>query len=218
MAFSSDKGIYWKSADGTGTEERLTTGGLASSWSPNGPTLAFLRAGDIWTLPISGDRQPHQVAETPSAEEQAEFSPDGRWLAYTSNESGRDEVYVQAYPGPGPKHQVSVDGGIAPAWSRHGREIVYQVRSAKPGELTERRTFMSVPVTIKGRTFVADRPKALFELPYPQTALPVREYDVTPDGRRCLVVQDSGRPPTRVTEMILVQNWVEELKRRVPTR
>ena len=183
--------LLWKPVDGAGTEARLTTEGdtgLPSSWSPDGQALAIVRATpetdyDIWVLPLTGDRKPHPVVKTTVRDMYPEFSPDGQWLAYSSSETGRDEVYVQRYPGPGPRYQVSSDGGIAPAWPRHGRELFYQARSEGSSEATERRKFIAVPVTTTGQTFVAGKPRVLFEFTYPRTDLPVRR-----------VRRDSGWP------------------------
>lgn len=157
------------------------------------------------------------IVQTRFDESHPEFSPDGRWLAYTSNESGRAEAYVQPYPGPGPRQQVSIGGGTASAWARDGRELFYESRPRGNGEALDLLQFMAVPVTTHP-TFTAGVPKVLFRRQSPVTARPVRGYDVTPDGRRFLVVEDKERPPIKATEMILVQNWFEELKQRAPTK
>jgi Tol biopolymer transport system component len=222
---SGPDNLFWKSADGSGEPERLTTSERAqapTSWSPDGKALAFLERSlqqsaalnfDIWILAReNGSARARPFVETPFNEQYAEFSPDGRWLVYSSNESGRDEVYVQPYPGPGGKQQVSVEGGFAPAWARNGRELFYTV--AEPGGSTK---MMAVDVTM-GATFTAGAPRVLFEGQYTNT-IAGRGYDVTPDGRRFLMVQvnqDQPRPAPPTT-MILVQHWVEELKRLVPT-
>ena len=209
-------GIYWKSADGTGPAERLTMSGTPGSWSPDGQTLAFAEDDGIWTITLSGDRRPHPFVIVPTRFDagRPDFSPDGHWLAYQSDESGRREVYVQPYPGPGLRQQVSIDGGEAPAWSRDGRELFYQLRGT--GAAANLLQYVATPVTLRP-TFTAGTPKVLFERPTPRTNLDVRYYDVSPDGR-FLLVQDKERPPIKVTQMILVQNWLEELKRLVPTK
>ncbi len=109
---------------------------------------------------------------------------------------------------------MSIDGGEAPAWSRDGRELFYQVRGT--GATANLLQYVATPVTL-GPTFTAGSPKVLFERPTPRTNLGVRYYDVSPDGR-FLLVQDKERSPIKVTQMILVQNWLEELKRLVPTK
>ena len=127
--------LYWKAADGSGVAERLTTSTRSQtpgSWSPDGTTLAYVEEGDstgffqfdIRVLSIA-DRKTRAVVETTANEMAPEFSPDGRWLAYVSNQSGRNEVYVQPYPGPGERHLISTNGGNQPAWSPNGRELFY---------------------------------------------------------------------------------------------
>jgi hypothetical protein len=166
-------------------------------------------------MPISGDRRPHPLLETRFSEAYPDFSPDGRWLAYASNESGRNEVYVQPYPGPGPRKQVSVTGGTGPAWSHDGRELFYTNTQSTGGQATLTR-MMVVPVTVRP-TFTAGVPRQLFEGRYGATA-GIRSYDVTADGRRFLMVQQKERLAVAAAEMILVQNWLEELKARVPVK
>jgi len=228
VVFQSGPGVgnlFWKPADGSGAAERLTTSEytqVPASWSPDGQTLAFVEShpvaatgSDIWALPLAGDRRPRPLLQTKFNETYPEFSPDGRWLAYVSNESGRDEVYVQPYPGPGPRQQVSVDGGEAPAWSRDGRELFYSA-VANVGQGATTREWIAVPLTT-APSLRFGAPRVLFQARY-QTTLTARGYDVTSDGQRFLMVSVDERPPIKVTQMILVQNWVEELKRRVPTR
>jgi len=135
------------------------------------------------------------------AQAQAEFSPDGHWVAYSSNESGREEIYVQPFPGPGGKWIVSSDGGSVPRWSRSGREIFY--RNADK--------MMSVEVQTQP-TFQAGTPHVLFQGSYSITP-----YDVAPDSQHFLLVKDKeGQPEAREVRVVL--NWVEELKRRVPAK
>jgi dipeptidyl aminopeptidase/acylaminoacyl peptidase len=180
-------------------------------YTQNDPTTD----NDIWSLPLDGERHPRAIVQTRFNEEFPEISADGRWLAYTSNESGRREVYVQPYPGPGPRQQVSVDGGSTPAWSRDGKELFYQARS--PDIDTGVLRLMAVSVSTQP-TFTAGMPRRLWQRPYPLTLLGYRGYDVSADGKRFLVVAAGERTPIKVTEMILIQNWTEELKRLVPTK
>ena len=134
-AAGGEDNLYWKAADGSGTAEQLTTSAHSqtpASWSPDGTTLAFVEEGDslgffqfdIWVLSIR-DRKTRAVVQTAAHEGSPEFSPDGRWLAYVSSQSGRQEVYVQPYPGPGERHLISTNGGEQPAWNRSGRELFY---------------------------------------------------------------------------------------------
>jgi Tol biopolymer transport system component len=139
---TSFSGIFWKSADGSGAEEQLPaidhTNVSPLSWSPDGKSLAFgaydvaketsedFTHNDIWWVSLEEPRAPHPFVQTRFREGGAVFSPDGRWLAYVSDESGRDEVHVRAFPGPGAKWQISSDGGIESAWPRDGHEIFYR--------------------------------------------------------------------------------------------
>ncbi len=168
---------------------------------------------DVMALSIDGNPRVRPILQTRFNENYAEFSPDGRWIAYASNESGQTEVYVQPYPGPGARQQVSVDGGTAPAWSRDGKELFYTTTRSVGGQAAPTK-MMAVAVKLEP-TFDAGSPHLLFQGDFGATAA-IRGYDVTPDGRRFLMVQQKDRPHTKVTEMILVQNWVEELQQKVP--
>jgi eukaryotic-like serine/threonine-protein kinase len=215
--------LFWRASDGSGSAERLTTSEFqhsASSWSPDGRTLLFMELNsstgyDVMALSTDGNRRIHPVLQTRFNEQYAEFSPDGRWIAYVSNESGQNEVYVQPYPGPGARQQVSVDGGTAPAWSRDGKELFYTITQAVGGQAAPTK-MMAVAVKL-GPTFDAGPPRLLFGGDFGATAN-IRGYDVAPDGRRFLMVQQKNRPHTKATEMILVQNWIEELAQKVPAR
>ena len=222
----SEGSLYWKAADGSGAVERLTTSGRShtpSSWSPDGTTLAFVEEGestgffqfDIWVLSI-GDRKTRAVIHTAANEMTPEFSPDGRWLAYVSNESGRHEVYVQPYPGPGERHLISTNGGEQPAWSGDGRELFY-VQDGGYNIGGRVPTLMSVKVAT-APAFRAGTPEAVFENAALWQAWG-RGYDVAPDGRRFLLALNKEAPTSLPpAQMILVQHWFEELKRLVPTR
>ena len=128
LTFASDRGgqfnVYWQPADGSGPAERLTSSDNwqhPASWTPDGKVLAIAESDpatgqDIWLVPMVNDRKPRPFLNTPFNERDAAFSPDGRWLAYTTDESGRYEVYVQTFPGPSVKWQISIDGGVEPVW------------------------------------------------------------------------------------------------------
>ncbi len=126
--------IFWMPADASGPAEGLTTSDnmqFPNSWSPDGHMLAFTEADPttgwhIWMLRLEADRKPQPFEQTPSNEGGAKFSPDGRWLAYESDESGQREVYVRPFPGPGGKWPVSTEGGTEPVWTRNGRELLYR--------------------------------------------------------------------------------------------
>src|SRR5207253_1460339 len=146
---------------------------------PDGKTLAFIEArpetgSDIWELSLSGDRRTRPLIQTRFNEAYPDFSPDGRWLAYMSDEPGHSEVYVSLYPGPGPRHQVSANGGTAPAFSRDGRELFYTTTESVGGQATL--TKMMVVAITSGATFTAGAPRMLFQGTYGATAA-IRGYD-----------------------------------------
>jgi len=224
-AAGTEGNLYWKAADGSGAVERLTDMGRSqtpSSWSPDGTTLAFMDEGeskgffqfDIWLLSIA-DRKTRALIHTAANEMTPEFSPDGRWLAYVSNESGRNEVYVQPYPGPGERHLISTNGGWQPAWSGSGRELFYvQGGAVGGGGVT---TLMSVKIAT-APAFQAGTPEAMFESADLRIAWG-RSYDVASDGRRFLLtLKKEAATNLAPAQMIFVQHWFEELKRLVPTR
>jgi serine/threonine-protein kinase len=225
IAFRSNRdgplNIYWQMADGSGGLERLNAGESAqapNSWSPDGHLLALVTAApetglDIWVLRIAdspagsaqgGKAQP--LLHSPYTEGAPEFSPDGRWLAYISDESGRREVYVQAYPGPGGKWQISTGGGGEPHWNRNGRELFY-----RDGD-----KMMAVDISMQS-AFTFGKPRMLFEGPYEPTPITYPNYDVSPDGQRFLMLKPVGQERTAPTQINVVLNWTEELKRLVPT-
>jgi hypothetical protein len=140
----------------------------------------------------------------------AQFSPDGRWITYNSNESGASEVYVQPFPGPGEKRRLSSSGGTNPAWSRNGRELFFLVR---PVPERPDVAMMSVEVSTGG-DFKASAPRVLFEGPYRDTN-PLRSYDVTADGQ--FIMSRRHPPPDQpVTTLQVVLGWAEELLAKVP--
>jgi len=216
IAFRSNKegplNIYWQIADGSGGLERLSAADEAqtpNSWSPDGRLLAFMElttpGQNIWVLRI-GDRKAEPFTGTAFVNGAPEFSPDGHWLAYISDESGHREIYVQAYPGPGGRWQVSTDGGTEPVWNRNGRELFY-----RNGD-----KMMAVDVAARP-AFTSGRPRMLFEGPYEPTPVTFPNYDVSPDGQRFLMLKPVEQEATAPTQINVVLNWTEELKRLVPT-
>ncbi len=220
IAFMTKRGagsaILSKPADGSGAEETLVSAQsliqVPTSWSPDGKFLAYSTAGsetglDISILPLEGARKPQPFLQTKFDELLARFSPDGPWIAYTSDESGPFQVYVQAFPSPSGKWQVSTKGGIGPIWGRNGRELFY-LSSNK---------IMGVSVATQP-SFRASIPRIIADIP---PALSTRlglgntGYDVSPDGQRFLFVKanmENGPPD----EVRVVLNWTEELKRLAP--
>ena len=222
-AAGGTENLVVRPADGSGSAEPLTKSRklqYAAAWSPSDHALLFVEQDpdfllDIMVMPASGDRRPRPLVQTRFTEAYPDLSPDGRWLAYASDESGRTEVYVQPYPGPGPRQQVSANGGTGPAWSHDGRELFYTTTQTMGGQATLTR-MMVVPVTLRP-TLTVGAPRQLFEGRFGATA-GIRSYDVTADGRRFLMVQQKERPAVAAAEMILVQNWLEEVKARVPVK
>ncbi|MGH9363850.1 MAG: protein kinase domain-containing protein, partial [Thermoanaerobaculia bacterium] len=204
--------VFRKPADGSGAEERLFESSVhphMSSWSPDGRVLLFTEydpafRGDIWALSLEGGRQAAApLLKTPAHERAARFSPDGRWFAYVSDESGRDEVYVQPFPGPGGRWQISTGTGTEPIWSHDGRELFY-----RSGE-----KMLAVDVTTKP-TFSAGSPRTLFEGDYVTTRRGEAAYDVSADDRRFLMVRRDAR--SAPVQLNVVLNWIEDLKQRAP--
>jgi serine/threonine protein kinase/Tol biopolymer transport system component len=215
IAFDSNKegplNIFWQLADGSGGAERLTTSQYINapmSWSPDGQLLSFTEVNpttglDIWMLGI-GDRKAQPFLQTPFNEGAARFSPDGRWVAYVSDESGGFEVYVQPYPGPGGKWQISTEGGTEPVWNPNGRELFY--RSGNK--------MMAVDIATQP-SFTAGKPRMLFDRRYESPPFPIANYDVSPDGQRFLMLKPNEQE-TAPTQINVVLNWFEELKQKVP--
>jgi len=199
--------LAWISTSRSDDSEMLLVGEnrqYPDSWSPNGTLLAFREespetGSDIWVLPVEGDRTPVPVVVSEFDETSPRFSPDGRWLAYMSDRSGRNQVYVQGYPEAGRPQLVSVDGGTAPAWASAGRELFF-----RNGDL-----MMVVEVT-PGDPPQFGQPRALFEHPFPAE---LDAYDVSPDGQHIITAVAVPDPPVQLRVLI---NFVEALKGRVP--
>ena len=140
-----------------------------------------------------------------------EISPDGHWLAYQSNESNQDEIYVRPFPSGDGRWPISNGGGTQPLWARNGRELFYRHGN----------TLLSVPVETTA-TFSAGTPTTVFEGSYfsPPVGLAGRTYDVSPDGQRFLMIKDApaGDPNVAPASIDVVLNWFEELKRLLPTK
>ena len=203
---ASGSSPFWQLADGSGGAERLTSAPEGTgSWSFAGRVLAFdgnsdVTGRDIYIFRPEG-LQP--LVRTPFNEGSPTFSRDGRWLAYSSDASGRYEIYVQPYPGPGGRSQISTEGGAEPVWSRNGRELFY-----RSGD-----KMMAADIDTRS-SFSAGKPKSLFQGLYQPTPIFEANYDVAPDGR-FLMIKPGGeeQAPTQVN---VVLNWFEELKRLVP--
>jgi serine/threonine-protein kinase len=213
--------LAWQRVDGSAPPEVLAedAGGL-SSRSPDGRHLATVKDGDIWIATLDGANATlRPFTQTPRYEAWPEFSPDGHWLAYASDDwNGRPQVYVQPYPGPGPRTQVSVDGGFTPAWNPAGRELFFMTTSAHPAPPGQRH-IMVVDVRT-GPALRLSVPRELFQFSSRDLGFgcgPTRCYDVSRDGQRFFVQQhERPAPPPPVTHIQLVQGWLEQVKARVP--
>jgi len=214
ITFDNDRNgtrnIYWKLADGSGDAEQLTSSQDRQSpfsWSPDGKILIFIEENsvtgvDIWELSTDGDRKAEPLLVTPSTEGLLALSPDGRWLAYTSDESGNYQIYVSPYPVTEERHQVSTaPGSEEPIWSQSGDELFYR----------NGLRWMSSVITTEPE-FKWEEPRELFRGNYLNVF--GHSYDVAPDGRFLLF---QGDQPLTITNLNVIQNWFEELKRLVPT-
>ena len=211
---ASDSGvvnIYRRSADGSGEIDRLLDGKnprFPGSWSTDGLRLALTEWSpdtmrDIWILTLNGEHQTVPMISTAYDEHSPFFSPDGRWLAYVSDESGRSEVYVQSYPAGRGRWLVSTSGGTEPVWSADGTELFYRSGDA----------MMAVSVRTEGE-FAAGAPSMLFDKPLKRGIYDSPSYDVTADGERFLMIErDLESAPTQVN---VVLHWDQELQRTVP--
>jgi serine/threonine-protein kinase len=228
IAYSSLKGsepghIYWQRADGTGAPVSLTESRnfqTPDSWHPSGTPLAFHELSpqtgfDVMILPIEGGDASGLKADRATAflnsrfnELQAAFSPNGQWLAYVSDESGKFEVYVRPFPGPGGKWQISTGGGFYPTWSRNGRELFYE---------TPDQRLMGVSYAERPGSFLADAPRPGFPVRVP-TQQGIRGFDLHPDGRRFAVLQDVEEPGAGREQVVLLLSFFDELRRLAPAR
>jgi serine/threonine-protein kinase len=225
VVFSSvGYGMFQARADGATQPQALTqskSNEIPWSFTPDGKRLVYVEGGDnsrIWTVPLAvRDGQLKAGAAEPfltsnSINRFPSFSPDGRWLAYQSNESGRDEVTVRAFPPPssgqGGKWQISNNGGTLPRWSRTGHELVYQSGDQ----------IMAASYTVNGDTFVAEKPRVWIAKLGAAVIASAVQWDLTPDGKRVAVVTpvQSTDAPRQEHEVVFLQNFFDELRRRVP--
>ena len=198
-----------KPVPGTGVSQS------AESWSPDGHAIAYTATtgepgAHIMVASVEGGQQSRAFADIKAPAGSPKFSPDGRWLAYCSNESGKPQVYVQAYPGPGAKIQVSSDGGTDPVWKRNGGELYY-----RDGD-----KMMAVAVST-APTFSAGRPQMLWQAHYSHgmsascgpPGATSSNYDVTADGKRFLMIKDNAPDTAFSKQIVVVLGWSDEMSR-----
>ena len=209
--------MWWMAADRSAAPELLTDiGSMQSpeSWSPDGETLVFTqmddpqRGSDIYALALDGDRKPRALLRTKFSEGSPKVSPNGAWLAYSTNESGQPEVWAMAYPGSGERIPISTNGGTDPLWRRDGRQLFYRLGDQ----------MMVVDISYRP-SLTAAKPRVLWRAHYlagagsscgmagPTSA----NYDVTPDGERFLMIEDASSP-AESERLRVVSNWSVELK------
>jgi serine/threonine-protein kinase len=214
--------LYWRRANGSGDVERLTESPdpqIPASWHPSGKFLAFTESRpatgvDLMILPMDGDeasgwrpRKPWVFLSTQAAELEPMFSPDGRWIAYYSNESGRFDVYVRPFPGPGGRYTISTDGGSYPVWSQARHEIVYQ---------TPENRLMVASYRIEGDAFIADKPRVWSDHPF-RVRPGFRSFDLHPDGDRVvLATAPEGESGVKPGKLVFIFNFFDELHRIAP--
>jgi hypothetical protein len=205
------QGVMKVPADGSTFPAQFRAGGqraiVYADWSRDGKWIAFASDANIYGFSADGDTTRRELVSTPAVEGQPEISPDGRWLAYVSDETGRPEVYVRPFPDTKiAKHQVSVGGGSRPRWSRDGREVFF---------VDDKFDLIAVPIT-PGAVFTAGTPRVLFGAE-PFVNGP-RTFDVSADGKRFLMIRPAGATVERADELIVVENFFEELKAKVPIK
>jgi Tol biopolymer transport system component len=212
VVFKTARGMQWVSADGTGGPQAIPGSSSVvdtpSSVSTDGDTLAFLRpaaetSSDVYVVSLRGRSSPRPVVSTRAYEGAPQFSPDGRWLAYTSDESGQMQVYVRPFPAPDRRWEVSTEGGTQPMWNRNGKEIFYRTGNK----------MMAVGVSTTG-DFTLSQPRQLFDQPYVFQNTSIADYDVSSDGQRFIMVKNEGES----SRLSVVLNWFEELKARMPAK
>jgi dipeptidyl aminopeptidase/acylaminoacyl peptidase len=233
-------GLYQTLSSGSGTEELLYESELPKapmSWSPDGKRIVFWtqdpkNGSDLWVLPLDGDKKPAPLIASAFHETHGQISPDGKWIAYTSNSTGRNEVYVQPFPSGSGRYQISFHGGDWPRWKGDGKELFYhaiatnQDAPAMSG-LFRGGSLLSAAVVAKGAAFEPESPKEILRswgVNYPHSGGDYHNYAVSADGKRILTVQivslsniigpagDSGNPdpPLSIT---VAMNWASSIQK-----
>ena len=199
--------IFLVPSSGVGAEQLMFKGGYyLTDWTLDGRLILAQKYGkrnDLWILPTFGDRNPYPFLQTEFDEFQGTFSPDGRWIAYTSNQSGDYEVYVQPLPASGKKWRISANGGAQPRWRRDGKELIY---------LSLDRKVVAVEVKANEGELVVGAPQILFKAPISSPFFPFgMDYDVSADGQRFLISasMEEAKPPISV-----ILNWTQLIPKK----
>jgi Tol biopolymer transport system component/predicted Ser/Thr protein kinase len=226
IVFQGPQGLSWTRADGGGQPQSLLrTKGTAFPWSftPDGKRLSYMETTstgyDLFSVPLEGGSaalqagKPEVLLQTPFDERYPAFSPDGRWVAYVSNESGNYEIYVRAFPeaaSGGGKWQISSGGGTYPMWSRTGHQLFFEALDNR---------VMAAGYTVQGSSFVAEKPRVWSERQLSNLTNTSRNLDFAPDGKRFAVVMPVEQPASSSvrSRVTLIENFFDELRRRVPT-
>ena len=223
IVFTSNRGgrteLFWKQADGTGDDEPLLARAetlidlRAHDWSPDGRHLMFGEvtpqiACSFGQAPIADGSELTVLLQDAFCNDYAAVSPDGRWIAYDSTFSGQPEIYVGRYPNLSDRQQISSAGGRLPLWSADGSKLFFSG--------LDDQQMLAVPIQ-SGDSLVAGRPEVLFEKVHPEIEIGWRPYDVSPDGRFAMITSgDTGSDTDAAPNVILIQNWFQELTERVP--
>ena len=224
LVFARKGGLFWTRSDGAGKPQPLTQSKdlqVPFSFAPDGKRLSFHQfASDggihLWTVPLESDGtglrggKPEVFLQDSFDKRYPMFSPDGRWLAYTSNESGTYQVYVRAFPDKGGKWQISNGGGAHPVWSHNGRELFFHSGDAR---------IMVAAYTVKGDSIVADQPRAWSEKRLADFGIVgTGTYDVALDGKRVAALMPVEAPEAQQAQnhVVFLENFFDELRRKVP--
>ena len=222
IVFRAPGGTFWTRSDGSGTPQPLTQSKniqLPWSFTADGKRLAFQEINpetgyDLWTVPLESDvaglraGKPEPYLQTPFDERHDSFSPDGRWLAYASNESGSYQVYVRAFPDKGGKWQISNSGGVDPVWSRNGHDLFFRSEDSQ---------IMVTGYTVKGDSFVAEKPRVWSEKRLANLGINAH-YDLAPDGKRIAALMQAGTAEDQKAQshVIFLENFFDEVRRKLP--
>jgi len=210
--------LHQKNAGGAGAEELLLKSDhvqVPEDWSADGHFILFRdldpkNGPDLWALPMTGDRKPEPYLQSPFVEGQARFSPNGRWVAYTSNESGRNEVFIQSFPASARKYPVSSNGGVQPRWRGDGKELYFLAGIVSPNVAT----VTAVDVIESKDTLAIGAERPLFETTVQSKVRERNTWEVTPDGQRFLINRSDQADSVLTRPITVVVNWKPGVARR----